>query len=435
MMEKLPLLALSLVDGIVTILAQRGTIQTIKSISLPLRLANAAVSCVEYLCQMIWPSGLAVYYPYPYRGLPAWEIVLAAMALAGFSALAWRQRGKQPWLLIGWLWYLVMLLPVAGLIQAGSQTRADRYTYLPQIGIVLAVTWLVAEWGAKSRAGRALLGSLMVAAVGALAVCAWQQTTYWQNTESIWTRAIHCTTGNDVAFNHLARAKYQKGKADEALLSFQQAVKINPEYADAHINLANLLLQRGQVDEAVSHLQRALEINPTYALAHNNLGNILQKQGQVDDAILHFQKALQVDPAYGMAHYNLGNALAQKGNAAEAISHFEKALQIQPDDSAAQNNLAWLLATSAESSLRNGREAVELARQASAATGGQNPIILHTLAAALAETGRFPEAAETAQRALSLAAAQSNGVLGGQLQAQLRLYQAGRPYHRPKSDR
>ena len=156
-----------------------------------------------YLGQMVWPAGLAVFYPYPHNGLPAWEVALAGMLLAGLSAVALGQRRKQPWLLIGWLWYLVMLLPVVGIIQVGDQAHADRYTYLPQIGIYVAVTWLVAEWRV---AAVRLLGGLMAGVLAVLMVCAWKQTAYWQNSETLWTHTLACTTDNDMAHNNLGNA-------------------------------------------------------------------------------------------------------------------------------------------------------------------------------------------------------------------------------------
>ncbi len=174
-LEKLPLFALSAASCAVTFLAQSQAIQSIGSFSLPLRLGNALAASMIYLGQIVYPAGLAAFYPYPLNGLPAWEVALAGLLLVGFSIVAWRERRKQPWLLMGWLWYLVMLLPVAGIIQVGVQAHADRYTYLPQIGVYMAVTWLAAEWGAKWRMGRAALGGLMSAMLAVLMVCAWKQ--------------------------------------------------------------------------------------------------------------------------------------------------------------------------------------------------------------------------------------------------------------------
>ncbi len=532
-LEKLPLLALSAASCVVTLFAQTGAIQSTASFSVPLRLGNALAACMVYLGRMVWPAGLAVFYPFPHIGLPAWELALAGMLLAGLSAVAVWQRRKQPWILMGWLWYLVMLLPVAGVIQVGDQAHADRYTYLPQIGIYVAVTWLVAEW----RMSRAALGGLMAGVVGVLTVCAWKQTAYWQNSETLWTHTTTCTRGNYAAHVSLGNVLLQKGRVDEAINQYQKALQIRSNYADARLNLGNALHQEGRVDEAINQYQQALQLKPDDAGAHNNLGNVLLEQGRADEAINQYQQALQIDPAiaeahnnlgtalygkgrvdeaivhyqealqinlrYAEAHYNLGNALDRKGTTDEAITHYRGALEIQPDyaearnklgnvlleqgradeaitecqkavqikplfaeahynlarafvrrgrvDEAisqyqmalqidpanmeAQNNLAWLLATGPQASLRNGDKAVELARQASAATGGNNPVMLRTLAAAFAEAGRFSEAVETAQRALGLAGGQSNAKLAGKLQFELKLYQAGNPFHIPEATR
>jgi protein O-mannosyl-transferase len=267
------------------------------------------------------------------------------------------------------------------------------------------------------------------------------------------------------AHNNLGTALLQKGKLDEAILHFQKAVQINPEYAEAHVNLGiallkkgnlqeatfhfqktleikpddadayfnlgNILRQKGSLNEAIADFQKTLEINPNYEDAHVNLGNVLLQMGKVDEAIAHFQTALRLKPDDAKAQNNLGNAFLRKGSMEEAIAHYQKALQIQPADPSFQNNMAWLLATCPEDSLRNGNKAVELAQQANALTGGQNAVILHTLAAALGEAGRFSEAVKTAQLALRLADAQSNTKLAGALQSELKLYQAGHPFHSP----
>jgi superkiller protein 3 len=271
----------------------------------------------------------------------------------------------------------------------------------------------------------------------------------------------------DYAETHfnLGVALLQKGRVDEAMAQYQQALQLMPDYTEARINLGNALLQKGSVDEAIAQYQQALQLKPSHTEAHFNLGVALVQKGRLDEAIAQYQQALQLNPAYTEAHYNLGVAFLQKGSVDEAIAQYQQALQINPDNADAcsslgyallqkgrveeaipqyqkalqlnpgdpeiQNKLAWLLATAPEASLRNGAKAVELARQANLLTGGENPVILHTLAAACAETGRFSEAVETAQHALRLAEAQSNTALAGALQSELKLYQAGNPLHGP----
>jgi tetratricopeptide (TPR) repeat protein len=229
-----------------------------------------------------------------------------------------------------------------------------------------------------------------------------------------WRRAARCGWGLllafSVAFNLFASSDIQ---------------------ADSHNNFGYILIQRHSVDQAIAEFQSALRMNPGLARAHLNLGGALLRKGELDEAIAHFRQALQLDPRNAKAHGNLGNALLQKGNAAEAIAHFQQALQIEPADQATQNNLAWLLATCPDASLRNGQKAVELAEQANHLTGGGNPVVLCTLAAAYAEVGRYSEAVQTAQRGWQLAKAESSTELAGKLQFELKLFQAGTPFHNP----
>ncbi len=597
--EKIPLLVLSIALCVATVLVERFDIQSIEMCPLPLRIGNALVSYITYMWQMIYPAGLAVLYPYPAHGLPVWEIITAILVLASVSAGVFIWRRTRPYLLVGWLWYLIMLVPVIGIVQMGLQARADRYIYLPQIGLYVLLTWGAADLCAGWRHRRVVLGSLAAIVIASLSVDSCLQTAYWRNSESLWTHTLACTSDNFIAHNNLGNALLQKGKVEEAIAHFQKALQINPNYAEAHYNLGNVLLHKGSVDEAIIHYQRALQIKPDYAEdcynlgaalikrgsvddaianyrmalqikpnfaeahynlgnvllqkgnldeaiahyqralqinpdnaethynfgiallqkgnldeaiahfqkalqiapgyaeahynlgnallkkgsvneaithyqkalqikpdfaethynlgnvllqkgnldeaiahyqkalqikpdfaeAHNNLGNALLQEGNVDEAIAHFQKALQITPDLAKAHNNLGNALLRKGNVDDAIAHYQRALQITPDFAEAQKSLAWVLATCPQASLRNGNKAVELAQRANQLTGDGNPVVLGTLAAAYAEAGRFPEAMATAQRALQLADARSNTSLAEALRSQLKLYQAGLPFH------
>jgi tetratricopeptide (TPR) repeat protein len=246
-----------------------------------------------------------------------------------------------------------------------------------------------------------------------------------------YEKALEINPDYAEAHNDLGLAFFQQGRLDEAIRHYQKAVEIKGDMAEAHFNLGVSFFQQGRLDEAIPHYQEVLKIKPDYAEAHNNLGACLSQQGRLDEAIRHFRKALEIQPANASAQYNLGSGCFLLGRLDEAILHYQKALEIQPDYMAAQNQLAWLLAACPEASLRNGNKAVELATQADELAGEDNPDILHTLAAAFAEAGRFAEAVETAQRALRLAESQSNTGLAGQLQSELKLYQAGKPFHGP----
>jgi tetratricopeptide (TPR) repeat protein len=394
-----------------------------------LRIGNAAVSYVVYLRQMFCPAGLAVLYPYPQNSLPGWKIALAVVLLAAISAGVFLRRQRQPYLLMGWLWYLGMLIPVIGLVQVGGQAHADRYTYLPQIGLYLALIWAVGSLGAGWRHRRVVLGGLSTVILVALIFCARAQTSYWRNSEVLWTHTLACTSDNYIAHYNLGDALVKMGRRDEAIAQYQKTLQITPNYAEAHDNLGSVLLQKGRVDEAIAHYQTALRITPENATAHNNLGNALRQKGRVDEAIAQCQVALQINPDYADAHDNLGNALFQKRRVAEAITHYQKALQINPDYAEAHNNLAWVLATAPQVSLRNGDEAVKLAERANQLTGGKTPIILHTLAAAYAEAGRFGDAIRSVQKAIELAQAAGQKDLAERFTGELKLYEAGLPFH------
>jgi len=445
---------------------------------------------------MFVPARLVVFSP-PHESVSGWEMFMAAILLMAITVVVWVRRRKQPYLVVGWFWYLVMLAPIIILIQRGAEVRCDRYTYLSQIGLCLMLTWAVADLCAGWRYRRAVLGGGSAVILIALIFCAHAQTSYWRNSESLWTHTLAYTSGNAVAHNNLGDVLLQKGRVDEAITHFEKSLEFNPVNAEAHVNLGNALLQKGQVDEAIAHYQRALQIvsgyakanynlgnallqkgradeamvyyqralqnDPYYAKAHINLGNLLFQKGNVDGAILHYQQALQITPDSAEAHVNLGNALLQKGslgeavvqfqktaqitpdsaaayinlgntllkmgNVGEAIPPFEKALQITPDSAEVQNDLAWALATCPQASLRNGKKAVELAQRANQLTGDRNPAVLGTLATAYAEAGRFSEATETAQRALQLAEKQPNTALADAIRSQMKLYQAGIPFH------
>ncbi len=423
--EKTPLFLISAASCVVSVLWQQ---KAAGSAQIPFleRLGNAFVSYGIYLWQVVFPAGLAVPYPYPPNGQPLWKVALALVLLAAIFICVLACLKKRPYLLVGWLWYLGMLVPVIGFVQISYHSHADRYTYLPAIGLVMAGTWAVADWSKGWNHRRAVLQVLAAAVLGTLMVCAWKQTAYWQNSEILSRRALACTTDNYVAHMVLGNALLRKGNADAAMAHYQQALRINPDYAQAYNNLGITLFQKEKVDEAIANYQQALKIEPDFTQAHENLGNALLQKGRVDEAITHYQRVLQIYPEYEEAQDNLAKALIQKGRMDEAITQYQKALQLGPADPRFQNNLALVLAAA---SLHKGSKAVELAQQANKLTGGENPVILHTLATALAEAGRFPEAVETARHALRLAGAQSNTALAAQLQRELKLYQAGKPFH------
>jgi len=396
-LEKIPLIALSAVSSIVTFLAQRGAIGWTEQLPVSERITNAFVAYVIYIRQMFWPADLAVFYPHPENRLPIWEVSLALMVLIGITAVAFVFRRKAPYFVTGWLWYLGMLVPVIGLLQVGWQGHADRYTYLPQIGLYIAMTWAVADLTRVWRFQQIALGTAAVLIVGALSWRAWLQTSYWRDSETLFTHALTVTTNNDVALN----------------------------------NLGIIFLDKGQLDEAISKLQEAVDLRPENAPAHDNLAKALLKKGQVSKAMVHYRKFLELEPANVEARNTLGTALIQQGHVREAIEQWQEALATQPENGNAASNLAWVFATCPEVSIRDGTRAVELGERALRISGGKIPMIYKVLAAAYAENGRFAEAVETAQRGAEIATGQGNPALAADLESNIVLYQSGRPLRDP----
>ena len=462
LLEKIPLFLLAAVISIITFTIQGNAEVALEKLPVERRLENVIVSYGTYVWEMIWPRNLGVHYPFV-SSVPIWQIVIGGGFLLTLTVLAIRLARRNAYIIVGWFWYLGMLVPVIGLTQVGSQSHADRYTYLPQIGLYLLLTWAAADLCNRWYYRRVVLGVASTMILVILIFCARAQVSYWQNSESLWTHTLACTSNNAFAHNNLGRELYSLGRKDEATVHFRQAVQINPRFAPAQDNLGLALFQMGQTGEAIIHLQQALQIDPKNAEIHDHLGNMLLNLGRNDEAIIHFQQALQINPQDADAENDLGFTLFQNGQKDEAIAHLRKALQINPQDAKLENNLgfallqigqkdeamvrfrralqinprqpeiqatlAWELATSPLASLRDGRQAVELAGQANQAAGEQNPRFLRTLAAAYAEAGRFDDAVRSAKKARVLAQATGQSDLTEQLDDQLKLYQAGLPFH------
>jgi tetratricopeptide (TPR) repeat protein len=425
-LEKIPLLLLSLAAGVTTILTQSHARGFGLKIPLAERLPNAVVSLATYAAQLFFPANLAVYVPYPAGGWPAWETGLSLIFLIVVSAAAYRMRTKRPYLLVGWLWYLIMLLPVLGMIQVGAQAHADRYTYLPLIGLCLALTWAIAEFTVSWRHRNAGLGLGAGVILIALTAGARIQSMYWLNSESLWLDALQCTSRNATAEGNLANYYVKQARWDEAALHARAALEINPNDSVAHNCLGYVLFQTKQYDDAIAQFRAALNLQPDFAAARNNLGLGLMESGHAAEAIVEFQAALESQPQLVEVHNNLGIALLRNGQPGAAIKEYERALDLNPEFASAANNLAWLLATSPVAGVRNGARAIPLAQRASQLAPGA-PNVLRTLAAAYAEAGRFPEAVQTAGQALQIATAGSQNAWVKVLHSDIGLYQSGQP--------
>ena len=396
-LEKIPMIMLSAVSSIITFLVQKGVVGRTEDLPILERINNAVVSYVLYIWQMLWPVNLAVFYPHLENRLPFWEIASCLLLIICITAIGIILRKKQPYLITGWLWYLGMLVPVIGLVQVGWQGRADRYTYLPQIGLYIVVAWGVADLTALWRHQRSILSASALLLVVVLSWCAWGQASYWHDSEKLFRHALAVTTNNDVAEN----------------------------------NLGIVFLGQGRVDEAISLLQSAVDLRPDNSPAHENLAKALLKKGRVDDALIHYRKLIELQPDNIEVHNIVGTVLVQRGRVGEGVEEWQKVLAIQPDNGNALSNLAWVFATSPDSSLRDGAKAVELAEQALRLSAGRIPILFRTLAAAYAESGRFSEAIQTAQKGTELANSQGNPGLATELQGNVALYQEQRPLRDP----
>jgi protein O-mannosyl-transferase len=398
LVEKIPLIALSAVSSVVTFVVQRGAIGLTEQLPMLPRVNNALVSYLIYVRQMFWPANLAVFYPHPENRLSPWEISLALAVLIGVTTAAAILRKKAPYFIMGWFWYLGMLVPVIGLVQVGWQGHADRYTYLPQIGLYIAGTWAFADLTASWRRRRVFQIAAALLVVAALSCSASIQTSYWRNSETLFTHTLAVTKHNDVAEN----------------------------------NLGIIFLQNGRLDDAISRLQAAIDLRSENGPAHNNLAKALLQKGRVAEAMVHYHKFLEIEPENVEARNILGTALIQQGRIREAIEQWQEAETIEPENGNAASNLAWVFATCPDDSIRDGRRAVELAEKALRISGGKIPMIFRILAAAYAENGRFSEAIESAQRGADLATSEGNSALAAELQSNIALYQTGTPLRDPK---
>ena len=343
--EKWPLFALTLASCVITLLVPEE-VAVADRLPLALRLENAVVSYALYLGQMIYPARLACLYPNPTAPLAFWPVAGGLVLLLAISVAAIAFRRRHPYLLVGWLWYLGMTAPVIGIVQISFYAHADRYTYLPQIGILLMLTWTAADWFSRQRYHRLLPVALSAILLSVLMIAAYLQTSHWRDSESLWTHTLACTENNYIGENCLGGALAGRGRIDEAIVHFQKALTIRPDYAKAPYNIGIVLARRGEIDGAMEHFRKALAIRPDYAEAHNDLGIALAGRGRIDEAMAHYRKALEIDGGYAEAHNNLGIALAGSGRIDEAIAHYRRALAIRPEFAKAHNSLGIALAGS-----------------------------------------------------------------------------------------
>ncbi len=313
--EKLPLIAISAAASYLTMISAHnqggvkgiGGLVTLESIPIGFRIANALVSYLQYIKLLFWPLNLSVYYPYP-ESLPHWQVGVSAVVIFTLSWLAFQRKEQTPWFFVGWFWYLGTLVPVIGIVQLGGQALADRYIYVPAVGIFIVLVWGITALGSRERSSATLLILLTVVGIIVMAFNTWMQVQHWRNSLQLFTYTTRMTPDYAVAQNNLGMALAQNGKPEQAIPHIQKAIALHPEFAEAYNNLGNVLSMEGKNDAAIECYLHALRISPEYAEAHNNLGIVLFTQDKKAEAVRHFRQALQIDPDYPDARHNLAIA-------------------------------------------------------------------------------------------------------------------------------
>jgi Flp pilus assembly protein TadD len=396
-LEKIPFFGLTAISSVVTFLVQKrgGAVSPLTGLPLLPRIANALISYVRYIAKFFWPTRLSVLYPHPGHW-PVWQIVSATVLLAVITALVvWRWRA-QPYLAVGWFWFLGMLAPAIGLVQVGIQSMADRYSYLPLVGISIIVVWGLSDMLAQYHAGRWILGAAAGVAITACIVLTPLQVLHWHDSDSLFEHAIAVTKNNYLAYNNLGYFLSNRGESEKAMKYYESALQINPNYDEGHNNLGFALAALGRFQEATNEYIKALSINPRLTEAHNNLGNALGNLGLNDAAIHEYQVALQENPRHADAHNNYGIALAMHGKLDEAIAQFRLAILYKENYASAHSDLGNALAMKGD--LAAAIQEYQICLRLTPA----DPQAHNNLANALAQEGKLEEAAIEYRKALEL---------------------------------
>ena len=460
-LEKVPLFCLSAAASMIALFTQHPDRNVVNALPLISRLANAAVSIGIYLLRTFIPIDLACFYPYPSQGLPGWQITVSVAVIASLTWLAWSSREGRPYLLTGWLWFVGMLVPVLGIVQVGKQSHADRYTYLPQVGLALLVVWAVADISMRWERRHLTLGFVAVGVMVALCWIARIQTSYWHDSETLWRHALAVTAPSATVYQNLCDALLENKKTDEAIERARRALELEPNSADTNDTIGAALARKGDLNAALDYLKAALRLNPDLPRIHYNIGSVLLEKGNPADAAAEFRSDLRAEPNYPETHNNLAMALLRQGNVSEARTHIEAALKLKPDFPEARNNLAialsqtgdvkgaiqewnetlkldpgnlqaecnlvWVYSTFGDPALRDGQRAVELAERALQQSNRKNSRIWRLAAAAYAEAGRFQDAITAAQSGIAVAEAEGNPGMVQTLETNIQRFQQGLP--------
>ena len=430
--EKWPFFLLTIVSCVVTFLVQSqrsgDAVASLELVPLHYRFCNALVSYGLYLLKMVWPVGLAVFYPLP--GHLTWILMAAitsAVILVIISSFVWQAGRAHAYLPVGWLWFLGTLVPVIGLVQVGGAALADRYTYIPSIGVFIAVTFGLCDLADRFQFPKKAIATTAVLILATSLILTENQLRYWHDSETLFAHALAVTKNNHVAHVNLGVALEQKGKLNEALAEYRAAEQLAPELYHIHNNLGNLLDNLGHPNEALIEYRWAVLLNPSLPSLHNGEGMILAELGRFDEGLCQFKEASRLDPTYPWAHLEIGKLRLKQGRDAEAIDELRAALRIDPDNFQILAYTAHVLAADENPQIRDGRTALVLAIKAKLLTGETQPYVLDALGMACAETGDFTNALEETQKAFDLAIAAKMKKLEP-LQQRLELYKNHQPW-------
>jgi Flp pilus assembly protein TadD len=343
--EKTPLLILVAASAVITFLAQShlGAVRTFTQFPITPRLSNVLVSYAKYLLLALWPNDLAVFYPFPKAGIPAWQIIGAASLLIAITAFCFSQRKLRPYLIVGWLWFLGTLVPVVGLVQVGAQIMADRYFYIPSIGLFIAIVFGLADIAERRRFAPWLSAAIANVILLVLATLTDAQIHQWHDSITLFKHALTVAPSNVIAEDNLGLAMHESGQLDEAATHFEKALQIQPNDYTALLTMGVTRFHQGRVPEAIEYAEATIRSEPDAPKAHNLLGMALAKQNRNEAALDEMRRAVELAPKNAEIRNNLGLALARLGRMPEAIDQFHEAVRLDPNNAAAHANLGWAI--------------------------------------------------------------------------------------------